>query len=95
MLQDFNVFVLPLPPTEVYEDSQAALQIAMNPEVSKRNRHFDMACHCIRENIEEFKTIKLVWIDSINNWATLFTKALTLEAFYRFINVLFSNFVRR
>jgi len=91
MLQDFNVFVLPLPPTEVYEDNQAALQIAMNPEVSKRNRHFDMAYHFIRENIEEFKTIG---IDSVNNWADLFTKTLTLEAFYRFINVLFSNFVR-
>jgi len=93
MLEEFNVFQTPLPATPVYEDNQAALQIAMNPEVSKRNRHFDMAYHFIRENIADFKTIKLVWIDSMNNWADLFTKALAFDAFYRFISLLFARFV--
>jgi hypothetical protein len=94
LLEELNIFTNPLPPVDVFEDNQAALQIAINPEVSKRNRHFDMSYHFIRENIEEFKTINLLWIDSLSNWADLFTKAMTLDAFYRFIRILFHRFVR-
>jgi hypothetical protein len=42
-------------PTVVFEDNRAALEIATNPEVSKRNRHYDMTYHFIRENVGEFK----------------------------------------
>ena len=63
-------------PTLVYEDNSSVLEIVINPEVSKRNRHYDMSYHFIRENIEEFKNILIRWIDTDNNVADLFTKAL-------------------
>lgn len=71
-------------PTVIFEDNSAVLEIVINPEVSKRNRHYDMSYHFIRENIEEFKNVLIRWINTNNNLADLFTKALGETKFIYF-----------
>lgn len=71
-------------PTIVYEDNSAVLEIVINPEVSKRNRHYDMSYHFIRENVEEFKNVLIRWIGTNSNIADLFTKALGENKFVYF-----------
>jgi hypothetical protein len=70
----------------VFVDNKSAIRTAQNPEVvSKRNRHFDFSYHCIRENIDEFKQIRLEYINKANNQADIMTKVLKPERF-RFLS---------
>lgn len=71
-------------PTIIFEDNSAVLEIVINPEVSKRNRHYDMSYHFIRENVEEFKNVLIRWIGTDSNLADLFTKALGEHKFAYF-----------
>jgi hypothetical protein len=70
-----------LEPTEIYEDNQAAIEIVQNPEVSKRNRHYDMSYHFIRENLQEFKNIIISYVESADNIADIGTKPLQAMPF--------------
>jgi hypothetical protein len=74
--------------TEVFEDNQAAIEIVRNPEVSKRNRHYDMSYHFIRENLQEFRTIIISYVETWNNLADIGTKALSVELFLKFREML-------
>jgi hypothetical protein len=70
----------------VFVDNKSAIRIEKNPEVSKRNRHFDFSYHFIRENIDEFKQIRLEYINTADNEADIMmTKALKPERF-RFLS---------
>lgn len=71
-------------PTLIYEDNSSVLEIVMNAEISKRNRHYDMSYHFIKENVEEFRNILIRWITTDKNIADLFTKALMAQKFIYF-----------
>jgi hypothetical protein len=82
---------LPLPPSVVFVDNKSAIRIAKNPEVSKRNRHFDFSYHFIRENIHDFKHIQLDYVQSEHNEADILTKALKPERFHLLSRKLVGN----
>jgi hypothetical protein len=80
-----------LTPISIYEDNQSTIQMVSNPEVSIKNRHTDIAYRFITENINEFNTIKLIWIQSENNPADMFTKSLREAHFLSLQRLLYQN----
>ena len=64
-----------LPATEIYVDNSASIKIVINPLISKKNRHMEIAYHFIRQHIQA-GTLKVVKIDGLLNKADMLTKAM-------------------
>ncbi|GJX80181.1 hypothetical protein Tco_0328330 [Tanacetum coccineum] len=62
-------------PVELFCDNNAAIQIAANPVMQEKTKHFDLYVHIIREKVAS-GLIKTTKIDSENQTADIFTKAL-------------------
>ena len=62
-------------PVELYCDNKAAIQIAANPVMHEKTKHFDIDVHLIREKISS-GLIKTVKVDSKDQTADVLTKAL-------------------
>ncbi|GKD44289.1 ribonuclease H-like domain-containing protein [Tanacetum coccineum] len=62
---------------ELYCDNSATIQIAANPVMHEKAKHFDLDVHIIREKVAS-GLIKTAKIDSENQTADIFTKALGL-----------------
>jgi hypothetical protein len=73
LLSDLNV--APTAPTLLHEDNAAALKWTVEARNWNRSRHIDTAFHKIREWIDD-KLIAVQKVDSANQLADLFTKAL-------------------
>ena len=75
----------------VFEDNQAAIHLAVNPESSSRTKHFDIAIKFIREHIQQLHTISLVNVKSEDNCADIFTKQPdSVLQFQKLVSYLFS-----
>jgi hypothetical protein len=59
-------------------DSQAAIAMAERAEISSRSKHIDLRHHWIRDQVAT-STLELRFVESENNLADLFTKALPKE----------------
>ena len=73
LLSDLSV--APTAPTLLHEDNAAALKWTVEARNWNRSRHIDTAFHKIREWIDD-KLIAVQKVDSANQLADLFTKAL-------------------
>ncbi|GKC73243.1 ribonuclease H-like domain-containing protein, partial [Tanacetum coccineum] len=62
-------------PAELFCDDSAAIQIAANLVMHEKTKHFDLDVHIIREKVAS-GLIKTAKIDSENQTADIFTKAL-------------------
>jgi len=72
----FRELRFPLPTTStIFSDNQATISIAHHPEFHSRTKHIDIAHHFLRDLVEN-KTLNLVYINTRENLADLFTKAL-------------------
>jgi hypothetical protein len=60
----------------VYEDNQAAIRIAKNPQDHKRTKHIQVRYHYVRDQVRD-DIFKLQYIPTADQLADLFTKALT------------------
>ena len=67
-------------PINVYEDNQSTIKIALNPWAMRRTRHVEVRVKWISELVEDGK-INLEYIDTKNQIADIFTKALSTETF--------------
>lgn len=67
-------------PTQLLSDSQSAIRLAMNPEFHGRTKHIDIKYHMIRDQVK-LHTIKLTYVNTVDNVADIFTKALPVERF--------------
>jgi hypothetical protein len=56
-------------------DDQAAISIAHHPEFHAQTKHIDIAYHFLC-NLVEIRTLNTVYINTHNNVADIFTKAL-------------------
>jgi len=74
-------------PMTVYEDNQAAIAWTSNPIMSKKMKHVERNLFWVREEIMK-KTFSLVWIETSNQIADLFTKALAAVVYWRFVDML-------
>nr|GEW98981.1 hypothetical protein [Tanacetum cinerariifolium] len=62
-------------PAELYCDNKAAMQIAANPVIHEKTKHFDLDIHFIREKVCS-GLIKTVKVESKDNVVDILTKAL-------------------
>ena len=72
-------------PVTVYTDSKSALCIAQNPVLHEKTKHIQLDYHFTREKLQD-KTIQIVYIQSQENVADIFTKPLPPESFTHFIS---------
>jgi hypothetical protein len=66
--------------SKVFEDNNAALQLAKVPRTTLRNRHFAVNYHFFREHVAR-GDIKILKIASLEQKADIFTKGLAQELF--------------
>jgi Reverse transcriptase (RNA-dependent DNA polymerase) len=59
----------------VYEDNEACIALANNPQSTRRTRHIQVVYHWIREHLEK-KEAKLISIGTSNQLADLMTKGI-------------------
>ena len=69
----------------IWEDNRAAIDYAKNPSNSKRMRHLDRALKWIRAEVAK-GTVELRWIDTKDQLADVFTKALAAGPFWSIIS---------
>ncbi|GKA34661.1 ribonuclease H-like domain-containing protein [Tanacetum coccineum] len=73
IIRDLNVNNLI--PADLYCDNESAIQIAANPIMHEKTKHFDIDVHLVREKVYS-GLIKTVKVDSKENVADILTKAL-------------------
>ena len=69
-------------PITLAVDNSAAIKIAKERGVTKLTKHFDFAAHRIRSEYEHLRVLP-TWVDTFDQTADLFTKALEEHAFVR------------
>ncbi len=67
-------------PIKIYEDNSGAVAIARYGNFTKNSKHIEIQFHYVNENYQA-KIIEIVKVDSNNNLADIFTKALNREKF--------------
>ena len=68
--------------TIVYEDNQAPISIAQNPQHHSKTKHIDIKYHFVREKVAD-NTIQLKYCPSNEMLADLLTKGVTFEKLAR------------
>jgi hypothetical protein len=63
-----------MPPAKMNIDNTGAIDLASNPVHHERTKHIDIRHHFIREQVTEFKTLKLKYVESKLNDADMLTK---------------------
>jgi hypothetical protein len=76
----------PLMPMDIMEDNQAAIAWSSNPVLSQRMRHVERGLLHVRQMVLE-KKIRLVWIETANQLADMFTKAPVFLRFVRMVMI--------
>ena len=74
----------------IYEDNAACIQMATNPVVSARNRHFAMRMWWLRDQVTS-KTIVFVQVPSAAQVADILTKILPAPVFLALRQILFGK----
>ena len=62
--------------TEIFEDNQACIAMAKNPQQHKRTKHIQVRYYFIREHLESGE-LKLTYCNTLNQLADCFTKLLS------------------
>ena len=70
-------------PIKIYEDNSGAINIATYGNFTKNSKHIEIHYHFIHESVEE-KSIEICKIDTNENIADVFTKALCKDKFEKF-----------
>ena len=68
---------------KIYEDNSGAINIANNGNFTKNSKHIEIHYHFVHESVKE-NLIEVCKIDSNENVADIFTKALCKEKFEKF-----------
>ena len=79
-----------VPTVVIYEDNAACVQMATNPVMSARNRHFSMRMWWLRDQVTN-KTVTFVQVPSASQVADIFTKVLPAPAFLLLRDLLFAK----
>ena len=74
-------------PIKIYEDNSGAINIAKFGNFTKNSKHIEIHYHYVHESVKS-KDIEIIKIDSDNNIADVFTKALCKDKFVKFRGLL-------
>ena len=80
VLDGFDLSIDADEPFVIWEDNRAAIDYAKNPSNSKRMRHLDRSLKWIRQEVGT-GTVELRWIETKDQLADVFTKALAAGPF--------------
>ena len=78
--------------TVLYEDNQGALLMANLQQPTKRTRHMDIRNFALQEWVQS-DLLKLIRIDTSDNWSDVMTKATARTLFYRHMNYIMGKIV--
>ena len=84
-MKNFNVELID--PVEVFEDNAGAINIANYGNFTQKSKHIEIHYHYVHESVKE-NEIVIIKIDSNNNIADIFTKALCKDKFEKFRRLL-------
>ncbi|CAJ2652909.1 unnamed protein product [Trifolium pratense] len=76
-LEDYQVSSNNIP---LYCDNTAAIHLSKNPILHSRAKHIEIKHHFIRDYVQR-GIIDIKFVDTENQWADIFTKALSVERF--------------
>ena len=79
-----------VPPLKFYEDNESAILIAKNSQSAKRTKHIDVACHYVRNLVEQGK-VDVLHVASSDQHADTLTKPLGREIFERHRNYILNR----
>lgn len=83
-----NVFEIQLnEPINIYEDNASAIEIANKGNFTKNSKHIEVHYHYVHEYVRE-NFIKIIKVNTDENIADIFTKALSREKFEKFRKLL-------
>ena len=77
--------------TIIYEDNQGAIALSKNPQNHQRTKHINVHYHYIREKSES-NEICLEYINTSEQAADIFTKALPKPVFNKLLDILGMKF---
>ena len=77
-----KIDMAPAGPTTIMCDNNAAIVLSNDPSLHSRSKHFDIRHHFLRERVDRGK-ISLSYVNTHDNVADLFTKALDKTRFTR------------
>jgi hypothetical protein len=72
LLKDLGIDTQTIP---IYEDNEACISLANNPQYTRRSRHIQVIYHWVREHLANASE-KLVPIGTLNQLADLMTKGI-------------------
>lgn len=81
LLETFNVRLIN--PIDIYEDNTGALNIAKYGNFTKNSKHIEVHYHYVHECVRD-KVINVIKVNSDDNIADMFTKALCRDKFEKF-----------
>ena len=81
---------MPIPKIHIFEDNQACIKMAENPEVSARNRHFAMRMWWLRDLVTK-QQIVFTYIPTLDQLADIFTKVLPGPRFLHLRDIIMSG----
>jgi hypothetical protein len=79
-----------VPVTPIMEDNTAANKWCYNPVNHAKQKHIDIAYHFVREQIEQFGTLTIVPVPTVDQIADLATKALPAPRFEYLVRKVFN-----
>ena len=75
-------------PWILYNDNQSCIALAKDPVMSKGAKFLNLKYHLVREQVEDMKQLKLVYLETGNMPADIFTKPLSRLRFLKLRNMI-------
>jgi hypothetical protein len=75
------------PTVKLYCDNESAIHIANNPSDTSRTKHIDLRYHYLRQCVQD-GSIEPTYVNTDDNAADLFTKALPRLKFLKFCDMI-------
>ncbi len=87
LLTELQYQGIDLIPFKLYEDNQAAIKLAKNPEYHKRVKHVGIKWYFCR-NAQKDGLINVEYVSTLENWADGLTKVLNTVQHQRFCHLI-------
>ena len=77
--------------TTLWEDNRACICLSENPYSHARSKHIDVRYYWIRQHVQEFFTVRLRTISTVNQLADILTKNTGIGIFSKMRDAIFQE----